>query len=212
MALSQVEDALGDAMDNPSNGLSERSREAKVIRRTLAKYGNDPQRIEMDLVSVHGAITRQIVSEELPASEENLALLSACEEGAQGIRATHPEIAKNRRILQEQVWREMPETAKAQVENALPVLEAMSEEPLADDFRDDIPRLFNDAIGPVPGNAPPLGPADARIRVFSRVSKMTLVLRSSLEILDRTCAATGLSRGDVVQILIGIVGIGISLL
>jgi hypothetical protein len=75
--LEQVGDALDDALANPSNGLTERSRETRVIRRALTRYGNDPQQIEMSMVSVHRSITRQIVEHELPPSEENIALQEA---------------------------------------------------------------------------------------------------------------------------------------
>lgn len=72
--LSQIEDAVEDVLADPSNGLNDASREVRVLRRTLTKYGNDPQRIEMDLTSVHAGLTRQIAVGELPASEENLGL------------------------------------------------------------------------------------------------------------------------------------------
>ena len=63
--LSQVEDALSDCLENPSNGLNEAGREARVLRRTIAKYGNDPQRVEMDLTSVHAGLIRQIACDDL---------------------------------------------------------------------------------------------------------------------------------------------------
>ncbi|WP_132461890.1 hypothetical protein [Rhodovulum marinum] len=210
--LSQVEDALDDALANPSNGLSERSREARVLRRTVAKYGNDPQRIEMDLTSVHGTLTRQIASEDLPPSEENLALQNACAEGARAIRATHPEVAENRAILSEQAWRELTPAAKAQLEQSVPILVAASEDDLADQFREDIPELINDAIGPVPDYAPKLPGADPATRIFSRVSKMTIILRQSNEALEAISKRSGLTKGEVISIFLGLVSIGISLL
>ncbi len=211
-SLSQVSDALDDALANPSNGLSDRSREARVLRRTVAKYGNDPQRIEMDLTTVHAALTRQIVSEDLPPSEENLALQAACEEGARAVRATHPEIAENRRILSRQAWKEMTPEGKAAVEAALPVLTAISEDDLADQFREDIPELVNDAIGPVPDWAPKLPGADPATRIFGRVSRMSIILRSSTEALDAVAARLGMTRGEVIGIFVSLAGLGISLI
>jgi len=211
-SLSQLSDALDDALANPSNGLSERSREARVLRRTVAKYGNDPQRIEMDLTTVHAGLTRQIVSEDLPPSEENLALQAVCEEGARAVRATHPEIAENRRILSRAAWKEMTPEARATVEAALPVLTAISEDDLADQFRKDIPELVNDAIGPVPNWAPKLPGADPATRIFGRVSRMSIILRSSVEALDAVAARLGMTRGEVIGIFVSLVGLGISLI
>lgn len=211
-SLSQVSDALDDALAKPSNGLSERSREAHVLRRTVLKYGNDPQRIEMDLTTIHAALTRQIAREDLPPSEENLALQAACEEGARAVRATHPEIARNRQILSQQAWTEMTPEAKAIVEKALPVLTAISDQSLAEDFGADIPELVNDAIGPPPDWAPRLPGADPATRVFSRVSQMTIILRSSLETLDAVADRLGMTRGEVIGIFLSLVGIGLSLL
>lgn len=177
--LSRLEDAWNDVVARPSNGLSETSREARLIVRTLRKYGNDPQRIEMDLTDLHRSLVRQItVTQEVPASEENIALQAAAEEGAQAIRATHPEVAENRKILQSVVWREMPGEQKEQLRAALPVLQAISDEELSAEWAQDIPELLNDAIAPPAANAPPLPGADAAARVFSRVAKMSLVERS----------------------------------
>lgn len=124
--LSQIDDALEDALANPSNGLTASSREARVLRRMFAKYADDPQRIEMDLVSVSGTITRQLVADELPATEEILALQEACEQGARALRATHPNIAENRRLMSNQAWRELPSSARDQLAEAAPVLLAIS--------------------------------------------------------------------------------------
>ncbi len=177
--LTQVEDALDDALANPSNGLHDQSREVRVLRRVATKYGNDPQQIEMGFVSVHAGLTRQILSDELPPSEENLALQAAVEEGARAIRATHPEVAENRKILSEQVIRELPEGAKEKLEAALPMLRAISEPALADDWDHDIPTLINDATGPLPSGAPALPGADEATRIFSRVAKISILIRTT---------------------------------
>ena len=52
----------------------------------------------------------------------------------------------------------------------------ISEPELADDFEADIPELINDALLPLPDGAPSLPGADATTRIFSRVSKMALLL------------------------------------
>ena len=207
--LSQVSDALDDALANPSNGLTERSREARVLRRTIDRHGNDPQRIEMDFVSVAHGLRRQMDdTEELPKSEENLALLSSVEQGALGIRATHPDVAENREILAQQALRELSGEDKELLADAAPILEAVSEGVMAADFAADIPDLINDAVGPVPRNAPPL-PGVAR--TFSRVSKMKRVydrlVSTGEKVFDSKESKTvqlGLLIGDVFSRLIAL--------
>lgn len=172
--LTQVQDALDDVLANPSNGLRDTSRETRVLNRVFTRYANDPQQIEMGFVSAYKGLTRQILSEELPKSEENLALQDALQEGARGIRATHPEVAENRKILTEQAIREMRPEDIELIEDARPVLAAISDDDLADDWNTDIPQLLNDATTPLPSGAPPLPGADEATRIFSRVSKMKL--------------------------------------
>ncbi|WP_424944765.1 hypothetical protein [Aliiroseovarius crassostreae] len=172
--LSQIEDALEDVLACPSNGLHDGSKAVRVLRRTLTKYGNNPQQIEMGLVTAHTAITRQFLSDEMPQSEENLALRDAIEEGARGIRATHPEVAENRKILQDQALREMSQEDLDLLEDAKPLLEAWSAEDLAEDWAHDIPQLINDAVTPLPSGAPPLPGAEEATRIFSRTAKMKL--------------------------------------
>ncbi|UWQ07346.1 hypothetical protein [Aliiroseovarius crassostreae] len=182
--ISQVEDALEDVMENGSNGINERSTEYKKLTRTFRKYGNDPQRIEMDFTTVHAGLTRQIISGELPPSEENLALQSALEEGAKAVRATHPEVAENRRILQEQSLRELTPDDKATLEEALPILQAISDEALAEEWAQDIPALTNDSLLPVPDTAPRLPGADEATRIFGRTSKMAIMMLKYPEIVE----------------------------
>jgi len=210
--LSQVEDALDDVLANSSNGLNDGSRETRVLRRTMAKYGNDPQRIEMDLTSVHAGLTRQILTEELPPSEENLALQSALEEGARGIRATHPEVAENRRILTEQALRELKPEEKQQLSEALPILKAISRDDLAEEWEQDIPALLNDAIGPVPDTAPRLPGADEAVRIFSRVAKMAVMMRKSSEIVHKIDGSAGYKAARIVGTVGALVGIGLAIL
>ena len=176
--LARVSDAVEDAVRG-DNGLNQTSREVRVLERTVARYGNDPQRIEMDFTSVAVGLRRQInETQELPPSEDNLALLEAVEEGVRGLRATHPEVAANRAILAAQVWREIGAEDKARLAEALPLLEAISEGVLAEDFAVDIPALINDAILPPTTFAPRL--PGAEVRVFNRVSKMALLWSKAL--------------------------------
>ncbi|RUS58702.1 hypothetical protein EGN72_17370 [Pseudorhodobacter sp. E13] len=176
--LSRVLDAVDDAVQG-NNGLRVDSREVRVLTRAAQRYGNDPQRLEMDFTSVAVGLRRQVhKTRELPDSEDNLALLEAVEEGARGLRAAHPEVAANRTSLAAQALRELSPDQKAELAEALPVLQAISEGVMAEDFAADIPALINDALLPLPTGAPRLPGMDASARVFSRATKMSVLERT----------------------------------
>ncbi|UWQ34965.1 hypothetical protein K3555_06020 [Leisingera sp. M527] len=173
--LSQIEDALEDCLGG-HNGLSERSGDVRKLTRVLTKYRDDPQNAELTLTRVAGSLRGQLHdSRELPDNEDNLALLNAVEEGVRGIRANHPEVAANRELLAQQAFKALNTEDRQVLEEALPVLMAISEPELAGDFEQDIPELINDALLPLPGGAPPLPGADAATRVFSRAARMALL-------------------------------------
>jgi len=205
--LAQVEGALEDVLADPSNGLHVRSREVQVLSRMLERFGNDPQRIEMDCTSVYGSLTRQLTSEELPPSEQNLALRDAVSEVAEGIRATDPEIAENRRILSEVKLRDMSGEAVAAFEEALPVLETVSDDELGAEFRENVLELTEKMRMPVLGEEP-RNPGiraayDEEIRLFKRIADMAIVMRSN-EVLDRIEKKHSITRGDIVGILVSL--------
>lgn len=208
--LSQVEDALEDAMTDGSNGINENSTEFRKLSRTFRKYGNDPQRIEMDFTTVHAGLTRQIISGELPPCEDNLALQSALEEGAKAVRATHPEVAENRRILQEQSLRELSQDEKDTLEEALPVLQAISDEALAEEWGQDIPALVNDALGPVPTSAPRLPGADEATRIFGRAARMAVLLQKSSDLIHKIDGSAGYKAARIATTISALVGLGIA--
>jgi len=172
--LSRVTDSLDDALQG-NNALNDRSREVKVLERTLSRYSNDPQRIEMDFTSISVGLRRQMnETGDLPQSEDNRALLEALEDAVKGIRASHPDVAENRITLAQQAMKELPEGKVDLLKDAKPVLIAMSHGRMAEGFSEDIPELINDALQPLPSGAPPLPGADVSTRIFSRVSSMTL--------------------------------------
>ncbi|WP_235438851.1 hypothetical protein [Candidatus Rhodobacter oscarellae] len=184
--LSQVEDALEDCLAHPSNGLSDRSRETRDIRRTLTRYANDPQRIEMNLTTVATGLRRQLeTTEELPKTEENLVLQDVVEQAVRGIRATHPEVAENRKILAEQALKELPQADKKEMDQAKEVYAALTEGVMAEDFSEDIPVLLNDAILPPSEGAPRLSGADPATRIFYRTSKMAELVRKYPVIVEK---------------------------
>ncbi|WIY23526.1 hypothetical protein [Parasedimentitalea psychrophila] len=209
--LLQVEDALEDVLASPSNGLHEGSREIRVLRRAIGKYGNNPQQIEMGFVSAHKGLLRQILNDELPASEENIALQEALAEGARGIRATHPDVAENRKILSEQAIRELPESAQEQLRDALPVLVAISDPDLADDWQHDIPQLINDATLPLPSGAPALPGADEATRIFYRAAKISLLLKTK-DIIHKIDGSAGYKAARILLTVAGLVTLGLAIL
>jgi hypothetical protein len=222
--LAQVIDALDDTLANPSNGLSERSREARVIRRALTHYGNDPQQIEMSMVSVQRSLTRQIAGQELPPSEENIALQEATAACARGIRAAHSEIAENRRILDLQALAELSPTDKVKLVEASPVLEAISEADLASDWTADIPAIAAEGTGPpraleATERNPILAAYDEKVRVFSRIAKIAMLLRRSPDLVHRLhdsaghkLIVLGMSGTALLAFITYLVTIGIGLL
>lgn len=207
--LAKVDDALDDAL-NGRNGLTEGSRETRVLRRTFKKYANDPERVEMDFVDVQNGLSRQMKSGELPESEENRALADTLVNAALDIRATHPEIAENRAVRAKQAIKELPEEARAKFDAALPILEDISDDKLATEFREDIPAWLNDAAGPLPDHAPRLPGADPANRIASRVAKISLMMRSSRIVrkIDESSAYKAISIigtiGGLIALLIGI--------
>jgi hypothetical protein len=209
--LQQVEDSLEDVLASPSNGLSSTSREVRVIERTIRKYGNNPQQIEMGFVSAHAGLTRQIVVADLPASEENLALQAALEEGAIAIRATHPDVAENRTILTKRKFAEMSQEQKDVLADALPVLRAISDEALADDWEHDIPALINTSMGPLPSGAPALPGADEATRIFSRVAKISILLQTS-EVIHAIDNSAPYKAAGIAVTVGGLVALGWTLL
>ena len=213
--LSQIEDALEDCLGG-HNGLSERAGDVKKLNRVLTKYRDDPQNAELTLTRVAGSLRAQLhESRELPDNEDNLALLNAVEEGVRGIRANHPEVAANREQLAQQAMKALAPADKQVLEEALPVLAAISEPELADDFAQDIPELINDARLPLPDGAPLLPGADAATRIFSRSSKMAPLwekLNAAHDGKVHRIATMGLAAYAVSELLVKLVSLGLRLL
>lgn len=216
--LGQIDDAIEDILSNPTNGLNEKSLEIRRLRRVVARYANDPQRIEMDLTSIHASVTQKIASGELPPSDENEALLRALQEGAQGIRASHPDVAENRSILREQALRELTTEELDAVSAAAPVLEAITEGDLRQQFHDDIRYLSEEAkSGPrkLPGVTRKdaiLQGRDEAVRLFGRSARMLVILRRAPELVHKIHETSGFKAMNIIAVLGTLVTIGIALL
>ena len=227
--LTQLQDALKDCLGG-HNGLSQHSGDVKKINRVLSDYRDDPQNIELTLTVVAGSLRRQLHdSKELPDNADNLALLSTVEETVRGYRANHPEVAQNRAILAGQKFKSLRPEDQQTLKEGLPVLAALGDQRLADDFRRDIPALINDAILPPGKGAPTLPPADAATRVFNRASNIELLLNAmkpvkekgaevfdskfvkTLRLIEFTVGAVG-AVGAAGALLVAIVKIGLFVL
>ena len=217
--LGQLEDAVQDVLMEPSNGLSERSHCIRVLRRTLAQYGNDPQRVEMDCTSIHGEITRQIIFEELPASEEILALSKALEDSALAIRGTHQQIRRNRNILKSQRLAELTKDDKRTLLEAIPVLHAIADGTMADDFDEDIHNLTgeleNEDVERVGRDtrtkSSTFTGVDEFTRTFRRVAKVGIYIRRFPRVVSMIEESTFYRATQIIETLVALVLMGLAL-
>jgi len=216
--LGQISDALDDILSSPSNGLNEDALEVRRLQRTLDRYRNDPQRVEMDLTSVHGSLVNKIASEELPPSDENNALVTALREGAQGIRATYPSVAENREILSKQALLELSDEDQKTISDAAPLLEAITEGTLKEQIQEDIRYLTQelpDQVHLLPGvtREDALLPGkDEKVRLFSRVSKMFIQLKSSDQIVDKIRSSSGYKALEIFAVFGSLISLFLTLL
>jgi hypothetical protein len=202
--LSQVEDALEDCLASQSNGLKEEDLEVRKLRRMLSKYADDPQRIEMDTTSVHNSILTKIGTEELPRSGEIQNLLDALRDAAQGIRGTDPDIAVNRRILQATNVPELSPEVIQTIQNAAPVIEAITEGELQEQMRDDI-ALLADYNGQLSGVSRRDGFGhDEIVRVTGRLSRIFLALKKTPDLIKKIEGSAIIKLGNIIGSVAGI--------
>lgn len=216
--LNQLSDAIKDVLETPSNGLRSDSFEIRRLQRTIERYSNDPQRVEMDLTTIHGSLVEQISIGELPSSEENRALISALREGAQGIRATDAQVAENRRLLQEQALREAPPEALRELVTAEPVLSSITEGDLGVQIREDIQFLTRT----IPTSAPSLPGVtrsssltigrDEAVRIFGRSAGFLVAMRGNPEVIEKIEKNSTYRIARIMATLGGLVKIGLRLL
>lgn len=206
--LSQIQDALNDCLASQSNGLSEQDHEVRKLRRMLSIYANDPQRIEMDATSVRNSLLAKMRSEELPHSEEIQDLVNALRDAAQGLRATDPNIAENRRILQSATMSQLTPEALGAIEEAAPVLEAITEGDLHEQMRDDL-AVLAEYDGQLSGvtRSDGLG-HDEVARIVGRTARMLLAIRKSSDTISKLEASTPIKVGKIIGALTILVSAG----
>lgn len=206
--LSQIDDALNDCVSSPSNGLSENDHEVRKLRRMLSTYAGNPQRIEMDANSVRKSILAKIGTDELPRSDAIKDLLSALHDAEHGIRATDPNIAENRRILQSAAVNELSAKSVEAIQEAAPVLVAISEDDLQQQMQDDLAILakYEGHLGGVT-RRDGFG-HDEVTRVVGRAARMLLAIGKIPEIVSKLEASTAIKVGKIISSLSIIIGTG----
>lgn len=207
-SLGQVSDAVDDVLAENANGLRENSSDVLKLRRTVERYANDPQRVEMDMTSVSASLLRQVACEDLPASAAILGLQQVVQQTADGLRATHPEIAANRELLRGQARQALSDEQIAQIAAAGEVLEGISEGSLKVEMGEDIFALTDEMrIG-----APRLAGVtrdggDEIVRIGGRGARMLLILRQSPELVERVEKSTGYRAVRIFGTIGGLIGL-----
>lgn len=206
--LDQIRDALEDCLSSQSNGLSENDHEVRKLRRMLTQYANDPQRIEMDTNSVRKSILAKIRTGDLPDSDAIRDLLFTLQDAEHGIRATDANIATNRRILESAIVNEPSSDDIQAIQEAAPVLEAITEGDLQEQMRDDLEVLAkydgqlvsvtrSDGFG-----------RDEVTRVVGRAARMLLAIKKTPEIVSKLESSTAIKVGKIISSIGSILLVG----
>jgi DNA-binding transcriptional LysR family regulator len=139
----------------------------------------------MDATSVHNSILTKIGTEELPRSGEIQNLLDALRDAAQGIRGTDLEIAENRRILQATTVPELTPKVLQTIQDAAPVIDAITEGELQEEMREDI-AVLADYDGELSGvrRRDSFG-HDEIVRVTGRLSRIYSALKKTPDLMKK---------------------------
>ena len=213
--LLQIQDSMDDATMNFSNGLNSRSFEIKRLSRMMEHYRNNPQRIEMDLTTVHASLTKQISVGEIPSSAENQALLLAVREGALAIRSTHPDIYKNRQILQNQALRELTTEEFEAIESAAPALQIITEGGLHHEIKEDLSTIDslkgNFKVAGVTREDAMVPYRDEVFRLLGRAARMQMAIRAFPSHISSLRQSPVYHAVEVTAALASLVSLGITL-
>ncbi|MBN9987125.1 hypothetical protein [Rhizobium laguerreae] len=206
--LDRIRDALEDCLSSQSNGLSENDHEVRKLRRMLTQYANDPQRIEMDTNSVRKGILAKIRTGDLPGSDAIRDLLFTLQDAEHGIRATDANIATNRRILESAIVNEPSSDDIQAIQEAAPVLEAITEGDLQEQMRDDLEILakYDRQLGGVT-RTDGFG-RDEITRVVGRAARMLLAIKKTPEIISKLESSTAIKVGKIISSIGSILLVG----
>jgi hypothetical protein len=185
--LETVDDALDLAVAG-HNELTEESYQARLIRRTLSRYANDPQRIEINFERARVSLVEGIAAEDLPASPATRDLIQSLSDAAGSIRESNPDVARNRERLNRIRLGEITADQARQIAKVAEGVAEDSEEFLQDELLEGIRRLpgvrrddpVPDAIIPFPTAERniALEQRDAQVLLFARLSKIWLYVKS----------------------------------
>ncbi|MGR6432113.1 hypothetical protein ACU5AY_14460 [Rhizobium sp. PAMB 3174] len=206
--LDRVRDALEDCLASPSNGLSENDHEVRKLRRMLSQYSTDPQRVEMDTNSVGKSILAKIRKGDLPDSDQIQDLVSTLQDAGVGIRATDPNIAQNRRILQSASLTQLSTENIQAIQEAAPVLEAITEGRLQQEVMEDLQVLaeYQGKLGGVNRNDG-FG-HDEVTRIMGRTARMFAILKNTPTLISKIEGSTALKVGKIISALSSIMVVG----
>lgn len=207
-SLGQVADAVEDVLAEPSNGLREDSSDIRKLRRTVARYANDPQRVEMDMTVVSGSLLRQVAGGGLPASSSILALHQIVQQTADGLRAAHPEIAANRALLRGQARKDLSDGQIAQIAAAGEVLAGISEGALQAQMGEDVFALTEQMrIGAPRLAGVTRNGGDEIVRIGGRAARMSLMLRKSRDLVHKLEGSTGFKAVTIIGTIAGLIAL-----
>ncbi len=189
------------------NGLNATCYEAKILGHTFKTCRDDPQTVEMNFMQVAGSLKRQVECHEYPESPEINGLADTLFQAALDIRATHPAVKEARDKRAQTALHEATPEQKEALADALPVLKAISDDKLAEEFELDFGQVLNSSAVPVPNTAPKLPGADATHRIGNRVAKMSLLTKSSniAKALDGSGGYKALTISLTLHTLVGII-------
>lgn len=216
VTVDTVVDALNDAVENPSNGLMETSRAAVIIRRVNDRYRNNPQRVEMDFASIHGSLTRQVATQELPDSEDNLGLIRALRECTLSIRAAHKSIASNRKTLEYRAIAELSPKQRIVLRETVPILKEIAEGELHDVWSADVDYLLDTdtalfSVSPSEFDEGLFG-RNEKIRIFGLAAKLIGIIKRSPSVMNAIDRHVAVKSAGVLGALYLLVQVGLTLL
>ncbi|MEM7525799.1 MAG: hypothetical protein AAF360_19000, partial [Pseudomonadota bacterium] len=175
--LNRIEDYLDDALKG--NALSAHSSEALKLKRVAEKYRHDPQRVEMDLMTVGGELSRQMSSGDLPDYPAIRSLAQAALTGALDLRAGNEDIAEARKRRNLLIASELTERDLAFLRDDIkPLLRDMTTPELGDQLEEDIETVLAE------GAASDIDRAESLTRTANRAAKIRL-LKTLPDVLDR---------------------------